>query len=162
MAGFVIDTNVPIVANGDNGSIRLECRTAAVELLLKATRKGMIFLDTAGEIQKEYQRHLNPKGQPGVGDRFYLEVINSDPKKVTRVEVTRREDGEYHDVPQPLIDAGFDPSDRKFVAVAVRSGSQIYNAVDSDWVTNRTLIEAHGISVVFLCGCDPSQWTLVE
>ncbi|WP_089963854.1 hypothetical protein [Salipiger thiooxidans] len=158
MPKYVIDTNVPIIANGGDDPVTVDCRKAAVELLMEATERGTIFLDSGGEIQAEYRRYLDPKGQPGVGDRFYLEVINSNPKKVARVDIQRRDDGEYRDLPQEIIDAGFDPSDRKFVAVARKTGAKVYNAVDTDWVEQRAVIEGAGIEIVFLCGCDPAQW----
>lgn len=160
MTRYVIDTNVPIVANGNDESVRPECRIAAVELLLKAIKNGMIYLDTSGEIQTEYRTHLNPRGQPGVGDRFYREVINSHPMKVSRVDVSKRADGEYVDVPQAIVDAGFDPSDRKFVAVALKSNASVYNAVDSDWVNHQILLNGNGVEIIFLCGRDPTQWRL--
>jgi hypothetical protein len=101
---------------------------------------------------------LNPRGQPGVGDRFYLEVINSTPHKVERVALPRRADGEYLDLPQPLIDAGFDPSDLKFAALARREGVPVYNAVDSDWINHSQILVAEQIAVEHLCGCDPADW----
>ncbi|UWQ50648.1 PIN domain-containing protein [Leisingera caerulea] len=162
MPRYVIDTNVPIVANGEDEAITHDCRKAAVTLLMKAIEKGKVFLDSEGAIQDEYRRYLNPKGQPGVGDRFFLEVINSHPNKVARVDLQKRADGEYLDLPQAIIDSGFDPSDRKFAAVAKKSGAKVYNAVDSDWVERRTVIEANGIEIVFLCGCDPAQWRRPE
>jgi hypothetical protein len=158
MPRYVIDTNVPIVANGQDGKIRIECRQAAVKLLLNAMETGTIYLDSAGEIQQEYRTYLNPSGQPGVGDRFYLAVLNSNPNKIRRVEVKKRANGEYEDLPQPIIDAGFDPSDRKFAAVAKKAEAKVYNAVDSDWLEKKAIIEANGIEIVFLCGCDPRQW----
>lgn len=158
MIRYVIDTNVPIVANGKDESVRLDCRIAAVELLRDAIENGMIYLDIDGEIQTEYRTYLNPKGQPGVGDLFYREVINSHPKRVSRVDVSKRADGEYVDVPQEIVDAGFDPSDRKFVAVALKSNAIVHNAVDSDWVDDRILLEGSGVKIIFLCGCDPKQW----
>jgi len=158
MPKYVIDTNVPIVANGKDGAIRLDCRLEAVRLLQEAIKFGTIFLDNGGEIEDEYRNHLNPRGQPGVGDRFYLEVINSSPNIVARVDIAKRDDGEYCDLPQAIIDVGFDPSDRKFAAVAIKSGAKVYNAVDSDWVEKRAVIEGSGIEIEFLCGCDLNQW----
>jgi predicted nucleic acid-binding protein len=162
MTRYVIDTNVPVVANGNDLSVKLSCRIAAIELLRKAVRDGKIFLDTEGQIQNEYRTHLNPRGQPGTGDYFYREIINSHPDRVTRVEVSRRADGEYEDVPQEIIDAGFDPSDRKFVAVALKSDACVHNAVDTDWVECRTVLEQNGVDIKFLCGCDPNQWRGAE
>ncbi len=158
MPRYVIDTNVPIVANGQDTAIHIECRIAAIKFLQLALKSGTIFLDHGGEIQEEYRRYLNPKGQPGVGDWFYLEVLNSNPEKVERVQVNKRADGEYEDLPQPIIDSGFDPGDRKFAAVAMKAAASVYNAVDSDWLEKRVVIEENGIAIVFLCGCDPMKW----
>lgn len=162
MSRYVIDTNVPIVANGTDSSVKIDCRISAVELLQKAISQGTIYLDSGGEIQEEYRRHLNPAGEPGVGDRFFLEVINSHPSKVSRVEVGKRADGEFVDLPQAIIDSGFDPSDRKFAAVAKKAAAPVYNAVDSDWVEQRSVIEANGIEIVFLCGHDKTRWHQVK
>ena len=158
MSRFVVDTNVAIVANGDDEEIALHCRFAAIELLMTVLRKGVIYLDSAGEIQDEYRRYLNPKGQPGVGDRFYLEILNSHPRKVARVDVRRGQNGEYDDLPQAIIDAGFDPSDRKFAVVALRANAPVYNAVDTDCLEKKTTLEENGVNIVFLCGCDPAGW----
>lgn len=157
MARYVIDTNVAIVANGDE-DVAIDCQFAAVETLTKVLNKGVIVIDAAGEIRDEYRRHLNPRGQPGVGDRFYREVINCHPDRTVQVDLPKREDGEFEDLPQAIIDAGFDPSDRKFAAAAKKSKSPVCNATDSDWVEKRQVIEASGITIVFLCGCEPGNW----
>ena len=158
MAKYVIDTNVAIVANGNEDDVTVDCQLAAVELLVKAHKSGKIFLDSGGAIQEEYRRYLSPQGAPGVGDRFYLEVLNSHPDRIVRIDVPKREDGEYTDLPQPIIDAGFDPGDRVFAAVSKKAKARVYNAVDTDWLHHRTVIEANGIQIMFLCGCDPTLW----
>jgi hypothetical protein len=56
------------------------CRLAAVEFLQEVLARGWVVLDLAGEIEAEYRRYPSPRGQPGVGDRFYLEVLNSAPQ----------------------------------------------------------------------------------
>lgn len=158
MPKYVIDTNVAIVANGKEEDITIECRLAAVELLLKAVNNGVIFLDSGGEIQEEYRTYLSPKGAPGVGDRFYQEVLNSHPDRIARIDLPKRADGQHKDLPQPIIDAGFDPSDRVFAAVAKKARATVYNAVDTDWLHHRRVIEENGIKVIFLCGCDSTKW----
>ena len=164
MIRCVVDTNVPIVANGrpdpSNGGrvATVDCRTAAVSFLQRLLESGRLLIDHAGEIQGEYRRHLCPSGQPGVGDRFYLEVLNSSPQLIERVDLPKREDGEHEDLPQALIDAGFDPSDRKFAALAKREGVPVYNTTDSDWLTHRKVLEASEIAVEFLCTPDSERW----
>jgi hypothetical protein len=158
MRKYVIDTNIPIVANGDEPNVTSACQLKAIELLQKAISYGKIYLDQGGEIQKEYRSHLQARGQPGVGDRFYLEVINSHPDRILRVELEKRADGEYADLPQPIIDSGFDPSDRVFAAVAKKVHAQVYNAVDTDWLEHRAVIEENGIPITFICGCVAPLW----
>lgn len=158
MPKYVIDTNVPIVANGDSERVTIGCRLAAVQLLQRAVDKGMIFLDSAGAIQDEYRRYLNPRGEPGVGDRFYLEVINSDPKKVARIDVEKGNNGQYTDLSEEIIASAFDQGDRVFAAVARKSKAKVYNTVDTDWVEHRAVIEKCGVPIVFLCGPDPVAW----
>jgi hypothetical protein len=158
MSRYVVDTNVPIVANGRTGCPSIECREKAVRFLQKALNSGTVLIDRAGDIQAEYRRHLQPSGQPGVGDRFYREVLNSAPKVIERVELPKREDGEYADLPQVLIDINFDRSDRKFAALGRRERAPVINATDSDWLNHQATLTANGIHVCFICGCDTTKW----
>jgi len=163
MSRCVVDTNVAIVANGrsnDDGqrTPSIQCRLAAVTLLQKIVKNGTILLDAEHAIQTEYRRHLNPSGAPGVGDRFFLVVLQSSPSLVERIGLPQRPDGEYEHCPQPLIDAGFDPSDRKFAALACKENGPVYNAIDSDWLEHAHTLNTQGIQVVNLCGCDANSW----
>lgn len=163
MRRCVVDTNVPIVANGrpdptDEQLPSIDCRMAAIRFLQCILKSGRILVDLAGEIQSEYRNHLNARGQPGVGDRFYQEVLNSALRLIERIDLPLRPDGEYLDLPQALIDAKFDPSDRKFAALASRENVPVINATDSDWLNHRSTLRDNGIAVTFLCGCDRTKW----
>lgn len=163
MSRCVVDTNVAIVANGrpdpdDPRPPSIPCRKAAVTFLSELVKKGTVLIDVEGAIQQEYRRHLNPRGAPGVGDRFYLEVLHSSPKLVQRVDLPKRPDGEYENLPQALIDACFDPSDRKFAALAHKEGVAVHNATDSDWLEHALVLSVERIRVVNLCGCDAQLW----
>lgn len=157
MKAFAVDTNVAIVANGKTTvdckrhSTSFDCKGKAIRFLNSLLNCGMILLDNAGEIQIEYSRHLNPSGQPGVGDRFYVEVIRSHPKKIKRVELKVDADGEYKVLPQILRCSNFDRSDRKFVAAAIVGRGMIANAVDSDWMNHAEMLKACGVSVRQIC-----------
>lgn len=55
MSWCVVDTNVPIVANGrpdpdDESTPSLECREAALRYLIDLISTGKILVDLAGEI----------------------------------------------------------------------------------------------------------------
>ncbi len=163
MNRVVVDTNVPIVANGrsDAKNSRLPsiaCREAAVKRLQQILASGKVLLDLAGEIQAEYRAHLYASGQPGVGDRFYQAIINSAPTRIERVELPKQEDGEFEDLPRVLVATNFDPSDRKFAALAKREQAPVVNATDSDWLNQRETLQEHGILVEFVCGCESSLW----
>jgi hypothetical protein len=131
---------------------------ATVNFLLEAVKNAKFYLDLEGAIAQEYRTYLNPIGAPGVGDQFYKEVMNSHPDRIIRVELEKRDDGEYVDCPQILIDSGFDPSDRKFAAVAAFASATVVNSVDSDWIHHAAHLESSDISVTNLCGCDPGLW----
>lgn len=138
--------------------VALECREAAVRFLRRIhDERERVVLDAAGEMLAEYSRRLDPSGQPGVGDRFYREILR-DWRPCTRVDLPKRSDGAYVDLPQAVVDAGFDPDDRKFAALAKREGVPVANAVDSDWLNGHGLLVANGIRVAFVCGCDPAHW----
>lgn len=163
MTRRVVDTNVPIVANGrphpgDPRPPSIPCRIAAVAFLIELEKQGTVLLDDQGAIQDEYRRYLNPRGAPGVGDRFYQIILHSSPKLVERVHLPQRPDGEYEDLPQSLIDAGFDPSDRKFAALAHKETVPVHNAIDSDWIEHAATLAGAGIQVENLCGCDTNLW----
>lgn len=164
MRRCAVDTNVPIVANGrvdpteSSPPPSLECRLQAVSRLKQVLAEGTILLDTAGEIQGEYRRHLRPSGQPGVGDRFYQEVINSLPGRVERVDLPRHASGEYEDFPVDPALAGFDLSDRKFAALGRRERVPVVTATDSDWLDHRDALEANGVQIEFVCGCERDDW----
>lgn len=163
MSRYVVDTNVPIVANGrpdpkDDRPPSLACRIGAVTFLQKALASGKVLVDLAGEIQAEYRKYLNASGQPGVGDRFYQEVINSAPRLIERIELPKGDDDEYTDLPQALIAANFDRSDRKFAALGGREQAPVINATDSDWLNHRATLEGNGIRIQFVCGCDKTKW----
>ncbi len=164
MRRVVVDTNVPIVANGraDAASGRRApspvCRRAAIDFLEETLKSCKVLLDLAGEIQSEYSHYLRPRGQPGVGDRFYREILNSAPGRVERMELPKDHAGAYQDFPNSPELSSFDPGDRKFAALARRAGAPVANAVDSDWLEHRAALQASGVRVTFVCGCDSTEW----
>jgi hypothetical protein len=163
MSRCVVDTNVPIVANGgadpsDAQPPSISCRIEAVRFLRELLDVGTVLLDLEGRIQEEYRRYLRPSGQPGVGDRFYQVVLHSSPLLVERVDLPKRPDGEYVHLPQSLINEKFDPSDRKFAALARREDVPVFHATDRGWINHAKALTAEGIQVEHLCGCNKEDW----
>lgn len=135
-----------------------KCQLAAIEFLQEVIERGSVVLDLEGEIEAEYRRYLSPRGQPGVGDRFYLEVLNSAPGRVERIHLPTNDEGEYEDFPKAVELAAFDLSDRKFAALARRESIPVANATDSDWLNHRSTLEGNGIAIWFVCGYDSGAW----
>lgn len=148
----VIETNVAIAANGRNTHASLECQLACVVFLSNiVAKKGLIAIDELGLILEEYARHLNYSGQPEVGDEFfkYLHDHQYYSQRVLRVNITPsdvRERG-FDELPVNSMD----PSDRKFLAVALVAGAEVINALDSDWHENIEEINEIGVEVSQLC-----------
>ena len=157
MTAYVVDVNVPIVANGQSDHADVNCISACVNALETIVNSGMIVLDNGRRILTEYQRYLNPTGQPGLGDAF-MQWLWENQAVETRCEQVGiiAKDGcieDYCEFPKDPDLQAFDPSDRKYVAVALasRNTPEVLNAVDPDWWQHRMALTRNGVNVRFLC-----------
>jgi len=161
MNAYVVDENVPIVAND---GVRSEpkvpqadgnCRLACVQALKRIVKSGILIIDSAGGVLENYRAYLQHRGQPGVGDAFYKHVIDHqfNRTKVRRILITKNAQGEFEDFPTDPALATFDPSDRLYVALAVAAPEKprILNAVDSDYSEHQTALEGVGVHVYEVC-----------
>jgi len=121
----LVDTNVPKTANlvmqpDPDSDVSDDCVQACIEAV-EHIKIGqcVLVIDAGDEIFDEYQQQLSMRGQPGVGDSFMKWVYdhrwNAD--KVTQVPITKNGNS-YDEFPDHVGLNDFDPSDRKFVAVA--------------------------------------------
>jgi hypothetical protein len=153
----VVDTNVPVVANGRNTHLSASCRLMCVEVLELLRKRGRVFIDDQGIILAEYSANLNFCGQPGVGDAFYRYLFHNQflKKRVARIAVKPRnpDTGHFEEFPDDAALGRFDRSDRIFVAVCMASKMrpEIINAADSDWVFFEEPLRQHGVRVKHLC-----------
>ncbi len=161
MNQWVVDTNVMVVANGRHDGDRpvsSGCRAASIEFLLEfLKRDNCVLVDYADAVLTEYRDYLNLSGQPGVGDRFLQELYRN-VARIQRVDLPIGEDGEYADLHPDIAASGFDPSDRKFAALALQQGVPVANSVDSDWIEHLALLTDCGVVVNLLCGQDQAEW----
>ena len=113
--------------------------------------KGTVGIDNRDEILKEYIRKVKPTAGQKVGDRFVIHVINHQygENRVQRTVVTPIDDERrgYDELPENK----FDPSDRKFLAVAVVAKAVVLNATDSDWHEHKDLMDKVRVKVEQLC-----------
>lgn len=154
----VVDTNVPKVANGPNASPQAtaQCVLACIRYIDEiCAGKHVLVLDDGWHILSEYMQQLRSTGQPGVGDGFLKWVLTNqyNPVHCERVPISSHPERGFREFPEDPRLENFDRSDRKFVAVSRAHASRppIVNAVDTDWWSYRTVLESHGVSVLFLC-----------
>ncbi|HSG40959.1 MAG TPA: hypothetical protein VLE27_15070 [Thermoanaerobaculia bacterium] len=153
---MVMDTNVAVVANGRTPQASQECVAACVQSLRMLRDRHTVLLDDLGRIFDEYRRHLSPSGQPGLGDAFFKWLWDNqcNPGHCRQVRITpTNDDRGFEEFPDDPALSDFDPSDRKFIAVAIASGETppILNASDTDWWNHREALSRNGVTVRFLC-----------
>ena len=151
MTAFVVDTNVAVAANGRDTHADELCKLACIDRLQIAVDREVIAIDDKGAIIEEYRRRLRASGEPGVGDMFFKHVFDSqyEGDRVVRVQVTPSADeGRGFD---ELPRNSFDPSDRKFLAVAVAGSAVVLNATDSDWGEQAQLLNSLSVEVDQIC-----------
>ena len=152
MTVFVVDTNVAIVANGGNRTDANEkCQQTCVKMLEQLVEQETVAIDEKGLILEEYANNLSWTGAPGVGDMFFTYLFNYSYQedRILRVPITPSED--HRKGFEELPDNKFDPSDRKFLAVAAEANAMILNATDSDWSEHPRLLRDLGVEVDELC-----------
>ena len=152
----VVDTNVPIVASGSSG-VSAECVNATVQAIRTLIQGGLLILDDGRRILREYERHLSLGGQPRPGTVFLKWVYTNyaNPSRCCLVHIRARpgDREDYEEFPDDEALASFDPSDRKFVAVARAhpAGPPIKVATDRGWWIHRHALAKAGVTVDFLC-----------
>ena len=150
MISFVVDTNVAIAANGRRTHADLPCQLACVQRLRDVVSE-VIAIDDLGHIMGEYAKHLRYAGQPGVGDMFFRHLFDNQyrSERVRRVPVVQSsdEDRGFEELPPN----SFDPSDRKFLAVATAARAVVLNATDSDWREHAALLDSLSVEIQQLC-----------
>jgi hypothetical protein len=161
MNAYVLDENVPIVANDSVRSkpkaaqADMACRLACVQALKCVVQSAIIIIDSAGGVLERYRVYLQHRGQPGVGDAFFKHIIDHqyNRKKVRRIALTRHPHREFEEFPVDASLETFDLSDRIFVALALAApeNPQILNAVDSDYIEHKTALESAGVHVHEIC-----------
>lgn len=154
----VVDTNVPIAANGDS-AVSLDCSERCIDAIVLVTSgKARIAVDDGGRIVEEYGHKL-AAAQQGVGHEFLKWVYNNqwDEAHCAQVPITPEagsaDDCDFVEFPASEALRTFDRSDRMFVAVAAAHADRpsILEAADAKWVGWAEALAAAGITVDFVC-----------
>ena len=155
---LIIDTNVPKAANGEaTPQASPDCVRACLETVQDVMNDlHSLVIDAGWRILREYMRQLRSSGQPGMGDAFLKWVLTNqaNPQRCAQVSITPVTSSQkFKEFPVVPELSTFDPSDRKFVAVALAHPQRppIVNATDSDWWHYRQSLKNCGVNVKFLC-----------
>lgn len=154
--GSVVDTNVLVVANEESEQAGSDCVVACVRELQDISSRGLIVIDDGYRVLREYRRVIN-SSRPGVGAEFliwiYRNQANTEVCEQVAVTQTSDDPEEFDEFRMSPKLKGFDPADRKFVAVAMASENDpvILNATDNDWWEYRETLEDAGVQIRFLC-----------
>ena len=154
-AEIVMDTNVAVVANNRTDHVNTECVQECIAKLRHLRSERRLLLDDSNLIIAEYRKRLSFSGQPGVGDAFFkwLHENQVNPKHCRKVVVNPHPELGFEEFPTDPCLSTFDHDDRKFVAVALASGTnpEVLNASDTDWWHHRQALARNGVKVVFIC-----------
>ena len=158
---IVVDTNVAVVANGHPQQASLECKRICVKRLVNIEQgKEKLVLDSQWQIIKEYTRNLSLKGQSRPGDVFLKWVMDNIKNKeyceLVNITSLDSDPTNFHEFPQVPELSGFDPPDRKFIAVSMAHPNHppVLQALDSPWWGFKDALERNGVNVEFICESD--------
>ena len=151
----IVDTNVLLVASKKAPQASETCELSCEKYLQNLMHTGVLVIDSHWLIIKEYMNKNSQSGQPNAGDKFLKWVLlnHTNPNRCGKVTITQIAENDFVEFPRSPDLAKFDPSDRKFVAVALTHPAKpaIANAVDSDWRNYEIALADHGVSLNFLC-----------
>lgn len=157
----MIDTNVLLVANGSHQGVSAACRAECVSRLVARQKAGVVVVDDAFRILREYQRKTQPNQPKGVGDVFLKWLLQNvaNQLRVHQVPLTETAPKEFAEFPDSTLQPQFDASDRVFAAAAHAHPNKpvIWQAADCKWLAWWPQLSAHGIEVDFLCPTDVQQ-----
>ncbi len=153
----VVDTNVAVTSNGVDPGAEPSCILSSAKALQAIMKTGHLFIDHGGQIVAEYRATLSAKGQPGPGDAFLKWVLTNEwgGRRVTRVPLTAKhgDPSDFVELPAPPSEVRYDPSDRKFLAVAAAHAEHppVLQSLDSKWWGWVAALKGAGVSIHFLC-----------
>lgn len=159
---FIVDTNVPLNAAHTSGESRLEiiCALAClqfIERVMNSNDMGIV-LDANNEIFREYYKNIANGAQNSVAMQFLNWVQRNltlrEGGRVSQHSLRKASENCYQDFPnEDGRLSGFDPADKKFVALSIAHPDHppIVQGSDSLWWGYRDILKQNGVHVAFLC-----------
>ncbi|MDE0009954.1 MAG: hypothetical protein OXU36_02340 [Candidatus Poribacteria bacterium] len=162
MDAVIVDTNVIVIANDTDDDDRRDCRDLCQDRLQQIwDQRETVILDNGWRILGEYEDNTNPNSRKGIGDLFVKRLLQNlgNPNICTMMPITPsvRNGADFEEFPSDDALSGFDPDDRKFIAVAVayenvhQQKAILLQAVDSQWYGFREALVENGLEIEFVC-----------
>lgn len=155
---YIVDTNVPVVANGKSPQASTNCVLACIEIIDNLQKDNYkLVLDDNWLIIKEYQKNLSHKGQPGIGDAFLKWVLTNrkNPNRINMVKITPKNNNntDFNEFPNDPGLTNFDPEDKKFIAVSIAHNNHppIIQGVDCKWYHFKNHLKKFNVELEFIC-----------
>lgn len=162
MNEVVVDTNVLLVAEGKHGDVCGECVNTCTQRLRVIKERGVVVVDDDFRIFGEYQHRLSATRGKGAGTVFlkWLLQNKANTRRVHQIRITEPKTDWFREFPVEELQGRFDPSDRKFPAVAYASAAKppILQAADCKWLDWWPQLRDAGIVVDFLCPEDVKRF----
>jgi len=156
LSGRIVDTNVWVVASGDSSASE-ECLETCFDWLLAFRDSGDdLVVDRASfgnepvpgvSVLKELRGNL--KGGSFIRDLFNRVFMAE--YRFDLIDIEYDQSGAL--LPQHIELHGFEPADRKWVALHLAHDHHpsIHNAYDGDWIKHEEDLERAGVAVTQLC-----------
>lgn len=159
---IIVDANVPCHAGKPASELQTEdeqlCADKCIDLLHNIIQLGtIIVVDSHQEILEEYRKviRVNMRHEPNMTSVFYRRIMQKLAEASPQIEVVElHQKGRhmYEEYPEHPALSGFDPPDKKYIALANVHSSKphIVNATDTDWWHVKSVLAELGIIVDFL------------
>lgn len=148
----IVDTNV--WANMDNlppkNALEAQCLLACLDwgkAFSEGDERHKLAVDIGWKILNEYRGQIK---QGGLAERYLNEILSQPITRLILRQIEYDENGHAILEDETLMT---DPSDRKFVAVALTFNPPvpIVNSTDTDWAKDKAQLDEAGIPVLELC-----------
>ena len=162
MNAVIVDTNVVVIANGEADHASMDCIERCqdrIEQILSQPER--VVIDDGWRILGEYDDNTKPNTRKGIGDLFVKTLMqnqgNPNICKIVHITSLAGNGTDFEEFPTDNALYGFDPDDRKFIAVALahqRDAEEtptILLAIDRGWLQFTNALANHGVNVDFIC-----------
>ncbi|MBP7778697.1 MAG: hypothetical protein KA371_16400 [Acidobacteria bacterium] len=154
----MVDTNVILAANRQHTGVSETCIVSCAQRLHAIMTGGRVAIDDDYRILKEYQHKTTPHVGKRAGDAFVKWLLrnNANTERCDQVALVEHPERGFESFPEDARLTTFDPTDRKFVAVACAHEGHppIAQATDSKWLDWAPALREYGVNVEFLCRAD--------